>query len=836
VDFKKLSADRKQESPTDPFRIFQRLPKPPHINDLWESQSEALKLWTKRRKERDLVIKLNTGGGKTLVGLLIGKALLNELQRPVLYLCPNRQLVQQTAEKAAEIGIDVVTYTSGRGDLAAPFLNGESILIATYSALFHGRSKFGIRGGSGEPVELGGVICDDAHVALTDVRKAFTLSVSRQTHEALYNDLCMRFRTEFDQIGRIGSFDDIVEHKEQAVLEVPYHAWAAKASAVREHLQRNHKDDYRYQFPLLRDGFDGCHALITPGEFCITPILPMMHLFPTFAECKRRIYMSATIADDSAIVRTFDADPKAILEPIVPDTLAGVGERMVLAPSLMRFKADDRTIAESIVKEFSATTNILILVPSEHAGARWSSVADLVKGDAVDNAVGTLLARKAGRPYVFPNRYDGIDLVGDGCRLLILDGLPRAASAYYMYRSEVLRASSSLNLGLAQKVEQGLGRATRGAGDYCVVLLVGTDLTAWITRSDSLALMTSSTRAQVGMGNEISKDIDSEQALRTVIRQCLDRESGWVHYHAETLADRAEVLPVDRAAVEAATFERKYFRAITERSYPEAASIAKQQANAHSQDPRFRGWCLQMAARAAYYAQAHEESASLQREAFRANPALWLPRDTGSTYVPTHEVSKQAEAILTQIAKFSLPMGHLQDFDDCANWLTPVATSGQHEQSLKRLGEFLGFYAERPEQDHGVGPDVLWLMYEKYGLVIESKGKKKAKNALAKEDHGQLLISAKWFAEQYPDRKCVRVQVHPNANATGPAMATDTLALTFDGLGKLVSALREVLHEVCAANTTSQKRLHLCDELLRKHKLTMPDLLSTYFVPFKTIS
>jgi len=67
-----------QAAPIDPLRIFQRLPKPPHINDLWESQSDALRLWTTRRNQNDLVIKLNTGGGKTLVGLLIGQALLNE--------------------------------------------------------------------------------------------------------------------------------------------------------------------------------------------------------------------------------------------------------------------------------------------------------------------------------------------------------------------------------------------------------------------------------------------------------------------------------------------------------------------------------------------------------------------------------------------------------------------------------------------------------------------------------------------------------------------------------------------------------------------------------------
>lgn len=66
VDFNKLNSSRTQAAPTDPIKIFQRRPKPPRINDLWESQSEALKLWAKRRSENDLVIKLNTGGGKTI--------------------------------------------------------------------------------------------------------------------------------------------------------------------------------------------------------------------------------------------------------------------------------------------------------------------------------------------------------------------------------------------------------------------------------------------------------------------------------------------------------------------------------------------------------------------------------------------------------------------------------------------------------------------------------------------------------------------------------------------------------------------------------------------------
>jgi Holliday junction resolvase len=61
----------------------------------------------------------------------------------------------------------------------------------------------------------------------------------------------------------------------------------------------------------------------------------------------------------------------------------------------------------------------------------------------------------------------------------------------------------------------------------------------------------------------------------------------------------------------------------------------------------------------------------------------------------------------------------------------------------------IGLSAERHDVD-GEGPDVLWLLPERVGFVIEAKSRKKEKNALTKEQHGQLLVAAEWFASEYP--------------------------------------------------------------------------------------
>ena len=127
VDFNKLRKQRVRPTPIEPTDIFLRLPKPPGFDDLWSSQAEALKEWFERRDERDLVIKLNTGGGKTLVGLLIAQSILNERKGSVLYLCSTTQLQAQTLEKSKEYGLPAVSYAPGQ-EIPEDFLSAKAIM------------------------------------------------------------------------------------------------------------------------------------------------------------------------------------------------------------------------------------------------------------------------------------------------------------------------------------------------------------------------------------------------------------------------------------------------------------------------------------------------------------------------------------------------------------------------------------------------------------------------------------------------------------------------------------------------------------------------------------
>ncbi len=79
--------------PIDPTDVFGRLILRGSVKNIWEPQADALKQWHKVRSNSEVMVRLNAGGGKTLVGLLMAQSLANESRGQILYVCPNNQLV-----------------------------------------------------------------------------------------------------------------------------------------------------------------------------------------------------------------------------------------------------------------------------------------------------------------------------------------------------------------------------------------------------------------------------------------------------------------------------------------------------------------------------------------------------------------------------------------------------------------------------------------------------------------------------------------------------------------------------------------------------------------------
>ncbi|MCK6139748.1 DEAD/DEAH box helicase [Slackia exigua] len=826
VDFKKLSASHERQLVIEPREIFNRLPKPPSIDDLHSSQAEALSEWYASKTQKDVVIKLNTGGGKTLVGLLIALSSAWELQRGALYLVDSKQLVGQVCEQARSLGISVSEY-AGPASITADFRNGKTILVAHYQALFNGRSSFGLNSSS-EPEDVSVIIIDDAHSSFDTVRNSFTVEVNADDDLDLFRDIASLFRTSFASIDRETTFDEFISGTRsigEDVLEVPFWSWLDNYRGVAQLISsrvssQNDKNptsqSIRFSWPLIKNDLKYCLATLSRTTFSITPLLPFMDKFPTFNNAPRRVYMSATFADEGAIIRSFGCR-KSDLKVISPKTLAGIGRRMIL-----QIGSKDAFHAVLIKRMQSLAQRgfgVVVLEPSFSAADQWGALGvEVVRPSEVEATIAALRGCALKKPVVFANRYNGLDLPGDACRLLVMSGIPKAMSDYQKLLSKTLARSRTYARSIAQSIEQAIGRGTRGSGDYCVVVLVGHDLCEWVKDERHALYMTPSTRAQIACGEDIMAEIKTPMDFDSVINQGIDGDPDFAAYLADFVADNIPKFSKDDSndLEELASHELKAINAWRQGKEGRCIEILEEFASLKVDDDSAKGLALQIAAQAAYSAGSHEQARQLQERAHGLNSALVKAAVPTSVSV----ASMQAKLIVRKIAREEdLGRNILSEFDKETASLTNSRKAVDFEMGLEALGAFLGAKSERCDKK-GDGPDVLWVFEEEnVGIMLEAKNEKKADNCFSKKEHGQLLVSREWFKKYYPGMEGFPVSVHPNDLADKNASADSALVLIPSKLSELQKEVRLLITTLSSLSRNETARLARCDAFLDEKNL-----------------
>lgn len=107
VDFTKQLNSTEIKTLTTPEEIYEQLDRASDKGPLRPAQKSILNKWySNYYDQKDTIVKLHTGQGKTLIGLLMLQSHLNRTNESSLYLCPNKYLVDQTVQQAKEFGID----------------------------------------------------------------------------------------------------------------------------------------------------------------------------------------------------------------------------------------------------------------------------------------------------------------------------------------------------------------------------------------------------------------------------------------------------------------------------------------------------------------------------------------------------------------------------------------------------------------------------------------------------------------------------------------------------------------------------------------------------------
>ena len=508
---------------------------------------------------------------------------------------------------------------------------------------------------------------------------------------------------------------------------------------------------------------------------------------------------------------------------------------MILVPGLMKLggAAIQPMVKELATELAESERGVAILSPSGAAAKEWTDIAEYPETTkAVSEKVGEMQAGEAFGPLVLANRYDGIDLAGNACRFLVMDNLPQGTTNYDVFRMNVV-ADAAVNSLLAQRIEQGIGRGTRGGADYCVIMLVGSKLVGWIGRKKNLDFLTASTRVQLKTGQEVSEAVATPKEVGETIMKCLKRDPDWVAYHASELAEAAHTPPVNEFALKVAAVERKAFRLQRLGQYEKALTALEKLMGdaALAADPQRRAWLAASAARIAYQMEDEPKGQKLQTNAFSVNNNHSPPRKR-PTYVPRAAPGKQSSAIIKRLGEYDQRAAIIADFEEAMSDLVPEASASRYEEALAALGGYLGFDAERPEKVHGVGPDVLWRTEAAFDFVIEAKSEKDDESPLYKKDHAQLLEAEHWFKQSYPGRDAARVSALPEAIADEKATPAGSFAFQLDEITKVVSALRGVLVDLVGAAGGPEALRERCEAALVKGKLKPVTIRETFMKPF----
>ncbi|HHJ20833.1 MAG TPA: helicase [Gammaproteobacteria bacterium] len=779
MDFSKLGAPKAAERPTDPIKIFERLPNLPGTpNDLWRGQAEALVQWGDARKHNDVLISLNTGAGKTLVGLLTAQSLVNEGIENVIYVCATIDLVLQTSQEADRIGLDhtIRVHSKFNNDL---FESGRSFCITTYHALFNGLSAIRRRHFPGA------VIFDDAHVAESILRGSLTLNVSSREHPQLFAEVVELFRPHFRDLRVEGRFEDSLTPEHASIVMAAPGGLSERRDRLKTLLQNhNIQNDkaLKYSFAHLRDKLDCCAMLFSRGSFELAPpFLPSLAL-DVFERPIRRVYLSATLRSKADIVRAFGRLPDVVIEP---DNDAGNGERLIIFG-----RSIVGGISSDLVSNISAKGKALIAVPSYQAAQGWSQLAVPPKVQTFSAELEAFRNSDHGA-FVLVSRVDGIDLPHDTCRVMILDGLPSGSSLIERYQWEFLKMLNLHATRIANRLVQLFGRINRGRNDYGAFLVAGNELNAWLNNDRNVALLPQLLQRQILLGRAVQEgmNIKEANAVLEAINAVILREPSWLEYYGDNIqrgrlgeeqVQRAE--DAEDQMVAAANAEAAYAAAMWNGDVTEARNIldVASEATGHI-DALLSGW-QSVWLGAAFEMEGDIDSAHLAYRRARSRLGNMLNLPTGIGAQNTANLGDDASLFARNIDRLvglTINEHFERELARIRKQLSDLdgASPGRMEEATRVLGENLGFVATRPDNDVGTGPDVLWVDESSAtSIAFELKTDKNDPATYWKKDITQGHDHLTWIADNYPEHACFGLlYVGPNGYVEAKGNPSDVM-------------------------------------------------------------
>ena len=765
-DFSKVSKTKIGSTDPDwsnPVSFFYKLSHP-DIKDLFPVQRDILKSWFTAFKEgqNDKMVSLNTGGGKTLIGLMIAESIRRETGGKVVYVCPNTFLGIQTAEEATKYGLKAVSYLNFSGERPAwsdesAFLENQEICITTYSALLNPKSIF-------KEMEIKSVIFDDAHLSLDLLDDQYSL---RSENHEIIKAISNIFKSSPHIQEKINSIQD---GDPLALVMIPPFEWHSQVSSVKDILSRDEKIRDSLTWLNLKEKLDRTFCFISASRIEIGFLYPNVKNQFVFLDGVHRVYLSATLPNLDDITRVFGVTPSRI-QIDNPDYRP---ERLFIFSKKLKVADADETIRKELL---ALTPKTLVLGPSNDSLTPYRSAGALIPANSADVPAKIKEFKNAGKGILaLANRYDGIDMPGGTCHSLLVDGLPYTVTLKNRFFSEYFHnhKNSFLRSIIASKLIQAFGRTIRTNNDYSVIFLLGGKLNSWMINHDNKKFFRLDLYEDIEIGSSVSETIISVEDLKSLVGEILGQTDNWKSFFEqrknELSVRKTNAAEEEKLSVSLAQKEREIHDLFMFGKYGDCLErILAYQDDLGAYSKPILGLYMSIAVICCSKV-GDVRMTELSARAYGINPIFGSPVTFGG-----NSRSLQAQRIID--FKRSIPA-----FD----W---KLTDKTFDENLKQLGDVLGFNSFRPEAEGDGTLDVCWEDEEK-GIVIGFENKvDKLNQVLTKTEVDQCSGHANWLADNFPKHQKILYVV-------GNLSGYHELASPADLLHLKVSAIEAVAKKV----------------------------------------
>ena len=810
---------QKPNPPDSPEALFRELrPRDPNIRDLLLRQGDALRAYHHLgNAAHDVAIELPTGAGKTLVGLLVGEWRRLALDQRVAYLCPTVQLANQAVAKADEYGLDVVnlTGTHRRWDHAevTRYTRHQAIAIAAYSAVFNSDPKLE------NPQTL---ILDDAHAGEAPVSSTWSISAKRdggplymQLLAAVIDDL----PTTFAEHLRDNSLDPYLRWDVEMVAPTVVHSQARQIDEALKAHAATGTDPNFFARRAIGNAVDRCLMYVSWNEILMRPLIPPTLAHPAFSSAEQRVYMSATLGEEGELERAFGVPAVDRIQVPAGTDEGGFGRRFFALPSA----SHPPVVADGIIRAaIEMAGRVAVVGPSFAELESFSATClpddmTVLDADDVEESLDPFTSHPRAA-LLLANRYDGIDLPGDDCRLVVLTGLPANTHLQERFLMETVGARRILSERIRTRLVQGAGRATRGSRDFAAVIVRGERLTDFCSREEEIEAMPPQVQAELRFGLDNSEDPDADplQLLRIFWKQGDDWTPAEAHLKSETQHATRREPPGSSALGHAAPIEVECWRALWGGDLDRAVTLAQQVTDRLSGGDELRpyralwfylaaSWAQQLAANTSDHTHLATAQTLLGEAVGCARTTLWHPSLAGITIssdaVDTHINTRATAAAATMRSLGIRGIKFARRVEEIEQQIASD-DSNQFEEGLRGVGMLLGFEAVRP--DGKADPDGVWRDADATWIVLEAKTEEQADAQLSVETVRQSESHRRWVAQNlgWPEpRETLTVIISPRET-----IDPDAAKLAVDQTLVTPEVIREIARRCVSAHNEVRAR------------------------------